>query len=80
MDAAAAVAVRRGIAGASVDEVAEQAGFTKGAVYANFLLVTIAGDRMTVRAIGESIDSIVDIERFDVDGHRVSGPIVVPSS
>ena len=36
MDAAAAVAVRRGIAGASVDEVAEQAGFTKGAVYANF--------------------------------------------
>ena len=46
----------------------------------HFLLVTIAGDRMTVRAIGESIDSIVDIERFDVDGHRVSGPIVVPSS
>ena len=46
----------------------------------HFLLVTIAGDRMTVRAIGESIDSIVDIERFDVDGRRVSGPIVVPSS
>ena len=36
MDAAADVAVRRGIEGASVDEVAERAGFTKGAVYANF--------------------------------------------
>jgi AcrR family transcriptional regulator len=36
MEAAAEVAVRRGIAGASVDEVAERAGFTKGAVYANF--------------------------------------------
>ena len=46
----------------------------------HFLLVTIAGDRMTVRAIGESAEAIVDIERFDVDGHRVSGPIVVPSS
>ena len=46
----------------------------------HFLLVTIAGDRMTVRAIGESAESIVDIERFDVEGHRLSGPIVVPSS
>jgi len=36
MDSAAAVAVRRGIEGASLDEVAQSAGFTKGAVYANF--------------------------------------------
>jgi AcrR family transcriptional regulator len=36
MDSAAAVASRRGIERASLDEVAERAGFTKGAVYANF--------------------------------------------
>jgi AcrR family transcriptional regulator len=36
MDSAAAVAARRGIERASLDEVAERAGFTKGAVYANF--------------------------------------------
>jgi tartrate-resistant acid phosphatase type 5 len=43
----------------------------------HFLLVSIAGDRMTVRAIGESDDGLVDIERFDVNSERVSGPIVV---
>jgi AcrR family transcriptional regulator len=36
MRSAAVVAARRGIEGASLDEVAELAGFTKGAVYANF--------------------------------------------
>jgi AcrR family transcriptional regulator len=36
MDSAAAVAARRGIEGASLDEVAGLAGVTKGAVYANF--------------------------------------------
>jgi AcrR family transcriptional regulator len=36
MDSAAAVAAARGIERASLDEVAERAGFTKGAVYANF--------------------------------------------
>jgi AcrR family transcriptional regulator len=36
MDSAASVAARRGIAGASLDEVAGLAGVTKGAVYANF--------------------------------------------
>jgi AcrR family transcriptional regulator len=36
MDSAAAVAAVRGIERASLDEVAERAGFTKGAVYANF--------------------------------------------
>ena len=43
----------------------------------HFLLVSIAGDRMTVRAIGESDEGFVDIERFDVNSERVSGPIVV---
>ena len=36
MHSAAAVAARRGLERASLDEVAEHAGFTKGAVYANF--------------------------------------------
>ena len=36
MDSAAALAVRHGIEGASLDAVAHFAGFTKGAVYANF--------------------------------------------
>ena len=36
MESAATVAARRGIDHASLDEVAERAGFTKGAVYANF--------------------------------------------
>jgi AcrR family transcriptional regulator len=36
MESAAVVAARRGIEGASLDEVAQSAGFTKGAVYANF--------------------------------------------
>lgn len=36
MHSAAKVAGRRGLEGASLDLVAEEAGFTKGAVYANF--------------------------------------------
>jgi AcrR family transcriptional regulator len=36
MRSAATVAARRGLERASLDEVAKQAGFTKGAVYANF--------------------------------------------
>src|ERR1700712_1148052 len=36
LEAAGRVFARRGLAQASVDEVAADAGFTKGAVYANF--------------------------------------------
>jgi AcrR family transcriptional regulator len=36
MEAAARVFSRRGLSGASIDEVAEDAGYTKGAFYANF--------------------------------------------
>lgn len=36
LDAAAAVFARRGIESASLDEVAEAAGYTKGAIYSNF--------------------------------------------
>jgi AcrR family transcriptional regulator len=36
LEAAGSVFAQRGLHGASIDEVAEQAGFTKGAFYANF--------------------------------------------
>ncbi len=36
VDAARAVFLRRGFHGASLDEIAEEAGYTKGAVYSNF--------------------------------------------
>jgi AcrR family transcriptional regulator len=36
LDAAARVYARRGFAGATLDDVAEEAGFTKGAIYAHF--------------------------------------------
>jgi len=36
LDAAASVFVRRGIEAASLDEIAEVAGYTKGAIYSNF--------------------------------------------
>lgn len=36
LDAAERVFARRGYRGASVDEIAEEAGFSKGAVYSNF--------------------------------------------
>src|SRR5450432_2087430 len=36
LDAAGAVFAERGFAAASLDEISEQAGFTRGAVYSNF--------------------------------------------
>jgi hypothetical protein len=47
----------------------------------HFLLVTIDGPTMTVRAIGEeSGDELADIERFDRDGNRITGPIVLDAA
>jgi hypothetical protein len=45
----------------------------------HFLLVTIDGPTMTVRAIGESQPEgpLEDIERFDPRGERVTGPIAI---
>ena len=46
--------------------------------YAHFLLVTIDGDTMTVRPIGELEDgSIRDLPRFTPAGDPISGSIVV---
>lgn len=45
----------------------------------HFLLVTIDGPTMTVRAIGESEQGLVDIPRLTPEGDVVTGPIVVIS-
>ena len=40
--------------------------------------MTIAGDTMTVRAIGElAADEVRDLDRVTADDTRVAGPIVV---
>ena len=45
---------------------------------AHFLLVTIAGDTMTVRVIGElAAEEVRDLDRVTADDKRVAGPIVV---
>ncbi|HEU4656148.1 MAG TPA: TetR/AcrR family transcriptional regulator [Capillimicrobium sp.] len=54
MDAAATVCARRGLARTSLEEIAETAGFTKGAVYANFgsrdeLLLAMLDERFAER-------------------------------
>jgi tartrate-resistant acid phosphatase type 5 len=45
----------------------------------HFLLVTIDGEAMTVRAIGEADDTgeLRDIERYDAAGNRLTGPITI---
>ena len=56
----------------------EEAGTVTWAPTCHFLLVTIDGDRMAVRAIGDAgSDGLADIERFDPEGKSVRGPIVI---
>jgi AcrR family transcriptional regulator len=62
MRSAATVAARRGLERASLDEVAEEAGFTKGAVYANFrskedLFLAILDERFAERV--EELDRVL---------------------
>ena len=57
LDAAAAVFARDGFHGASLDDVAATAGFTKGAVYSNFkskedLFLALLDDRLTRQMAG----------------------------
>ena len=62
LEAAATVFARRGMQQASIDEVAEHAGFTKGAVYAHFkskeeLFLAMLDDRFARHA--EEIDDLL---------------------
>src|SRR5437870_3642452 len=63
LDAAAEVFARRGFGGASLDEIAEAAGYTKGAVYSNFgskdqLFLAVLQDRM--RSQVELLDGLTE--------------------
>jgi AcrR family transcriptional regulator len=69
MQAAARVFCKRGLQQASIDEVAEEAGFTKGAFYANFkskeeLFLAMLDERFSERIveIERAIDSSPEIE------------------
>lgn len=61
LDAAAVVFARRGIEAASLDEVAEAAGYTKGAIYSNFssktdLIAALIDRRITQQAAAAAMD------------------------
>ena len=65
VDAAARVGARRGLAAASLDEVAQVAGYTKGAVYANFaskeeLFLAVLDERFAERL--EEIERVFDTD------------------
>ena len=56
LDAAAEVFAEKGFAGASIDEIAERAGHTKGAVYSNFankddLFLALIDSHLTVKPV-----------------------------
>jgi AcrR family transcriptional regulator len=71
IDAAASVFARRGFNGASLDEIAQEAGFTKGAVYSNFaskddLFLAVLEEHLSerigeVRAAFAEIGSLRDV-------------------
>lgn len=61
LDAAEVVFVRRGIEAASLDEVAEAAGYTKGAIYSNFasktdLIAALMDRRIARQAAAAELD------------------------
>lgn len=77
VDAAATVFANRGFARATLDEVAEVAGLTKGAVYSNFAgkadLALAVLDRRIDRpiAIFSAVDPSVDMEQQFAEGARL---------
>ncbi len=76
MQSAAKVFARRGLQQASIDEVAEDAGFTKGAFYANFkskeeLFLAMLDERFTQRI--EGIESVIAGEGSTAEKARRAG-------
>lgn len=67
LEAAARVFARQGIDGASVDDVAAAAGFTKGAVYSNFGskdgLVAALLDAKVSTYLVQGLDAVADTDR-----------------
>ncbi|GAA4686527.1 TetR family transcriptional regulator C-terminal domain-containing protein [Nocardioides nanhaiensis] len=77
LEAAARVFARQGIDGASVDDVAAAAGFTKGAVYSNFGskdgLVAALLDAKVSTYLVQGLDAVADTERPLAERARALG-------
>lgn len=78
MHSAARVFARRGLQQASIDEVAEDAGFTKGAFYANFkskeeLFLAMLDERFTKRI--EEIEQVIASEGSTAEKARRAGDL-----
>src|SRR5438477_12898315 len=76
MSSAAKVFASRGLEQASIDEVAEDAGYTKGAFYANFknkeeLFLAMLDERFTKRI--EDIEDVIASEGSAVQKARRGG-------
>jgi len=76
MQAAARVFARKGLQHSSIDEVAEDAGFTKGAFYANFknkeeLFLAMLDERFSRRL--EEIEEVIDDEGTATEKARRAG-------
>jgi len=74
--AARQVFLRRGFHGASLDEIAEEAGYTKGAVYSNFedkdsLFLALLDERYTGRVVAYS-EMMLEVDSLDEAFRRVS--------
>lgn len=81
LDAAARTFARKGFAGASVDEIAEAAGYTVGALYSNFgskerLFVELMRSRASDR-ISEAIQVVSDADPGDGRRLRALGQLLV---
>lgn len=76
LDAARSVFTQRGLRGASLEEIAEQAGVSRGAVYYNFadkeqLFLALLGERCRERA--EQLERIAaESDEIDVDIRRLT--------
>jgi AcrR family transcriptional regulator len=80
MKSAARVFARRGLQQASIDEVTEDAGFTKGAFYANFkskeeLFLAMLDERFTQRI--EDIERVIADEGSGPEKARRAGDVFV---
>lgn len=77
LEAAFEVFAEKGLHGASVDDLAAAAGFTKGALYSNFAtkeqLFGAVIDEQGHRMIG-AVREVLDAHADDIDGHRELGP------
>jgi hypothetical protein len=70
LDAAGRVFARRSFHGASVDEIAEEAGFSKGAVYSNFASKEDLFLALLERRIDERIKEIARVVESDAPSNN----------